>query len=100
MAWFYLIIAGIFEWDWPVGLKLGLADSGLRWSWIGLSVSRMTVSGALLLIARKTIAIGSAYAVWTGIGAVGAFILGTFLFRERAILARFFFVGPKFASAH
>ena len=93
MAWVYLIIAGIFEWGWPVGLKLGLAESGLRWGWIGFSVLCMAVSGKLLLIAQKTIPMGTAYAVWTGIGAVGTFALGLLVFSEPATLARFFFVG-------
>lgn len=108
MAWVYLVFAGIFEWGWPVGLKLGLADSGLRWGWIGFSAVCMIFSGALLLIAQKTIPMGTAYAVWTGIGAVGTFVLGLLLFSEPATLARFFFVGLivvgiiglKVASAH
>ena len=65
MAWVYLIIAGIFEWGWPVGLKLGLADTGLRWSWIAFAAVCMAFSGALLLIAQKTIPMGTAYVVWT-----------------------------------
>lgn len=93
MAWVILIIAGLLEWGWPVGLKLGLAESGLRWSWIGFSLLCMVGSGALLLIAQKTIPMGTAYAVWTGIGAVGTFALGLILFREPATVARFFFVG-------
>jgi len=93
MAWVYLITAGIFEWGWPVGLKLGLTDTGLRWNWIAFSAICMAVSGALLLIAQKTIPMGTAYAVWTGIGAVGTFILGILIFSEPATLARFFFVG-------
>lgn len=108
MAWVYLIIAGIFEWGWPVGLKLGLADSGLRWSWIAFAAICMAVSGALLLIAQKTIPMGTAYAVWTGIGAVGTFIIGILIFNEAANFARFFFVGLivvgivglKLSSAH
>ncbi len=108
MAWVYLIIAGVFEWGWPVGLKLGLAEHGLRWGWIGFAVACMAASGALLLIAQKTIPMGTAYAVWTGIGAVGTFVLGLLLFSEPATLARFFFVGLivigilglKLASAH
>ena len=108
MAWVYLVIAGIFEWGWPVGLKLGLSETGLRWGWIAFAGVCMVVSGALLLIAQKTIPMGTAYAVWTGIGAVGTFVLGLFLFSESATLARFFFVGLivigivglKFASAH
>ncbi len=108
MAWVYLVIAGFFEWGWPVGLKLGLAEDGLRWGWIGFAVVCMAASGALLLIAQKTIPMGTAYAIWTGIGAVGAFVIGIFLFGEPATFARFFFVGLivvgivglKLASAH
>ena len=108
MAWVYLVIAGIFEWGWPVGLKLGLAETGLRYGWIGFAALCMAFSGALLLIAQKTIPISTAYAVWTGIGAVGTFVIGIFLFSEPANFARFFFVGLivvgivglKLASAH
>lgn len=108
MAWVYLIIAGIFEWGWPVGLKLGLAETGMRWGWIGFAVLCMAASGTLLLIAQKTVPMGTAYAVWTGIGAVGTFVIGILLFDESANLARFFFVGLiivgivglKLASAH
>ena len=94
MAWVYLIAAGIMEWGWPIGLKLGVAESGLRSGWIGFAAVFMVASGALLLIAQKTIPMGTAYAVWTGIGAVGAFILGILIFGEPATLARFLFVGP------
>ena len=108
MAWIFLIIAGVFEWGWPVGLKLGMSDDGLRWGWIGFAALCMLASGTLLLIAQKTIPMGTAYAVWTGIGAVGAFLLGLWLFSEPATLARFFFVGLivvgivglKLVSAH
>ncbi len=93
MAWLYLVIAGIFEWGWPVGLKLGLADTGFKWGWIAFAAVCITCSGALLLLAQRTLPIGTAYAVWTGIGAVGTFLLGIWLFAEAATLARFFFVG-------
>jgi quaternary ammonium compound-resistance protein SugE len=93
MAWVWLVVAGLFEWGWPVGLKFGMADGGLRWGWIAFAIVCMTASGACLLIAQKTIPMGTAYAVWTGIGAVGAFVLGLILFAEPATLARFFFVG-------
>jgi quaternary ammonium compound-resistance protein SugE len=93
MAWVYLIVAGIFEWGWPIGLKYGLTDAGLRWGWIGFAAVCILVSGGLLLVAQRTIPIGTAYAVWTGIGAVGTFFLGIFLFSEPATLVRFFFVG-------
>ncbi len=76
-----------------MGLSSGIADTGIRWGWITFSGICMAFSGALLLIAQKTIPMGPAYVVWTGIGAVGAFVLGLVLFREPATLARFFFVG-------
>ncbi|MCC7278628.1 MAG: multidrug efflux SMR transporter [Chromatiaceae bacterium] len=93
MAWVYLVVAGIFEWGWPVGLKYGMTAAGPRWVWIGFAVLCMVASGALLLLAQRTIPMGTAYAVWTGIGAVGTFVLGIWLFSEPATLARFFFVG-------
>jgi quaternary ammonium compound-resistance protein SugE len=93
MAWVALIIAGVFEWGWPVGLKLGMTDAGLRWGWIGFAALCMLASGTLLLMAQKTIPMGTAYAVWTAIGAVGPFVLGIYLFAEPATLARWFFVG-------
>lgn len=93
MSWIYLIVAGVFEWGWPVGLKLGMAETGLRWSWIVFAMVCMALSGILLMMAQRTIPIGTAYAVWTGIGAVGTFFLGIFVFGEPTNLARFFFVG-------
>jgi quaternary ammonium compound-resistance protein SugE len=93
MAWTALVIAGVFEWGWPVGLKLGWTATGSRPAWIVFSGVCMIASGALLLYAQTAIAIGTAYAVWTGIGAVGTFVLGVLLFRDAATLARFFFVG-------
>jgi len=98
MAWIYLVVAGIFEWGWPVGLKLGLAETGLRWGWIGFAAVCMALSGGLLLAAQKTIPMGTAYAVWTGIGAVGTFALGIWLFSEPATVARFLFVGMIIAG--
>ena len=53
----------------------------------------MAASGGLLLVAQKTIPMGTAYAVWTGIGAVGTFVIGILVFQEASNLARFFFVG-------
>jgi quaternary ammonium compound-resistance protein SugE len=93
MAWLYLIVAGIFEWGWPVGLKLGWSDQGAHYGWITFAIVSMVASGALLLLAQRTIPMGTAYAVWTGIGAVGTFLLGILIFAEPATLARFFFVG-------
>lgn len=93
-AWIYLIIAGIFEWGWPVGLKLGkTVDGKTNWYWLTFSGVTMFASGALLMLAQKEISIGTAYAVWTGIGAVGAFVLGILLFKESSEIKRFLFVG-------
>lgn len=93
MGWTYLIIAGIFEWGWPAGLKLGWPNEGAHYGWIAFAVVCMIISGALLLLALRTIPMGIAYAIWTGIGAVGTLVLGILLFGEAATLARFFFVG-------
>ena len=93
MAWVYLIVAGVFEIGWPLGLKLGWTDQGLR-SWpLALSIICMAISGGLLLVAQRTIPMGTAYAVWTGIGAVGAFFVGLVMFSEPATAARFVCVG-------
>ena len=93
VAWAYLIVAGIFEWGWPVGLKLGWSEQGAHYGWIAFALVSMVASGALLLLAQRDIPMGTAYAVWTGIGAVGTFLLGILLFGEPAQVARFFFVG-------
>ena len=93
MAWIYLLVAGVFEWGWPVGLKLGLSDAGLRWSWIAFAGVCMAVSGVLLLTAQREIPMGTAYAVWTGIGAVGTATLGIILFGEPATAFRLASIG-------
>jgi quaternary ammonium compound-resistance protein SugE len=93
VAWLQLVIAGIFEWGWPVGLKLGWSEAGARWPWIAFAIGCMAASGVLLLMAQRKIAMGTAYAVWTGIGAVGTFLLGIALFGDAATTARFLFVG-------
>lgn len=93
MAWLYLLIAGVFEWGWPVGLKLGWTGQGAHYGWIAFAILCMAASGSLLLLAQRTIPMGTAYAVWTGIGAVGTFGIGILVFSEPASLARFFFVG-------
>ena len=93
MAWVYLLIAGIFEWGWPLGLKLGWTDKGAHIGWLAFAIVTMACSGTLLLIAQRTIPMGTAYAVWTGIGAVGTFLIGIAVFNEPSTLLRFFFVG-------
>ena len=93
MAWVYLVIAGIFEWGWPIGLKFGWTDEGVQpWPLTG-AIFSMFASGTLLLLAQQTIPVGTAYAVWTGIGAVGTFALGILFLGESAEVARFVCVG-------
>ena len=93
MAWVYLIVAGVFEIGWPLGLKLGWGDQGIRPWPLAMSIICMAISGGLLLVAQRTIPMGTAYAVWTGIGAVGTFFVGIVAFSEPATAARFVCVG-------
>ena len=92
MAWTYLIIAGVFEWGWPIGLKFAWTENGIKYLPLTIAVVSMAVSGALLLLAQREIPVGTAYAVWTGIGAVGTFLLGIWFLGESANLARFIVV--------
>ena len=80
MSWTYLVIAGLFEIVWAVGLKY--TDGFTRlWPVLG-TVACMAVSFFLLSLSLKTIPIGTAYAVWTGIGAAGTALLGMLWFNE------------------
>ena len=72
MAWIYLVLAGVCEIGWPIGLKLGWTPTGARPLWLGFAIACMAVSGVLLLLAQRVIPMGTAYAVWTGIGAAGS----------------------------
>lgn len=86
MAWIYLLLAGLFEVIWAIGLKYTEGFTRL-WPTVGTLVA-MAVSIALLAMAVKTLPIGTAYAIWTGIGAVGAVALGIVLFGDPATLPR------------
>mgnify|MGYP003626276221 CR=1 FL=1 len=88
LAWISLLIAGLFEIGWPVGLKNGWSNGGINPLWIAFGVACMAASGALLFYAQRTIPMGTAYAVWTGIGAAGTFIVGVWLFGDAASLLR------------
>jgi quaternary ammonium compound-resistance protein SugE len=90
MAWFYLLIAGLLEIVWAVGLKYTAGFTRLLPTVI--TVSAMALSLYFLGISLKTLPIGTAYAIWTGIGALGAAILGMVLFKEPATLMRIFFI--------
>ena len=88
MGWIYLILAGMFEIGWPVGLKMA-QEPATRIVGILIAVIFMAISGALLWMAQKTIPIGTAYAIWTGIGAVGTFAVGVMIYNDPATAMRF-----------
>jgi quaternary ammonium compound-resistance protein SugE len=88
MAWLYLVVAGLFEVGWPLGLKKGYGPEGVQVGWILFAIAAMTASGVLLMLAQRAIPMGTAYAVWTGIGAVGAFFVGILLFGDQASAMR------------
>ena len=91
MAWIYLLIAGLFEIAWAIGLKYTDGFSRL-WPSLGTGTA-MIVSLAFLGLALKELPVGTAYAVWTGIGAIGTVILGIILFGEPATALRLGCVG-------
>lgn len=86
MEWCILVIAGLFEVGWAIGLKYTEGFTRL-WPSVGTGLA-MILSVVLLGIAMKTIPVGTAYAVWTGIGTIGAVTLGIFLFGESANFLR------------
>ncbi len=80
MAWAYLLIAALFEVSWAVGLKY---THGFTKFWPSAgTIAGMALSLTFLALAVRTLPLGTAYAIWTGIGAVGAAILGIILFSE------------------
>ena len=106
MSWLYLFIAGVFEIVWAIALKY---TQGFTRPFPSLiTIAGMVVSFYFLSLATKVLPIGSAYAVWTGIGAVGAITLGVILFKEPFDLPRMLFIsliligiiGLRFVSPH
>jgi quaternary ammonium compound-resistance protein SugE len=91
MPWILLFIAGLLEVGWAIGLKYTEGFTRL-WPSVG-TLAAMTLSVVLLGLAMRTLPVGTAYAVWTGIGAVGTVILGIVLFAEPATAARLVCVG-------
>ena len=91
MAWFYLLLAGLFEIIWAVGLKYTQGFTKLYPTIITLAA--MPVSFLLLSQSLKTLPIGTAYAIWTGIGAVGTVIYGLFFLGEPATFMRLVCIG-------
>jgi len=91
MAWLYLLIAGLFEVGWAIGLKY---TEGFSRLWPSLAtVAAMIISLGFLGLALKTLPVGTAYAIWTGVGAVGTAILGIYLFAEPANAMRLACIG-------
>jgi quaternary ammonium compound-resistance protein SugE len=88
MAWFYLILAGLFEIGWPVGLKMA-QEENTRFIGISIAIAFMAVSGFFLWLAQKQIPIGTSYAVWTGIGAAGTFLVGVIFYGDPTSLGRY-----------
>ena len=91
MSWIILVIAGLFEIGWAIGLKYTQGFTRL-WPTLG-TVGAMVISVGLLGVAMRELPVGTAYAVWTGIGAVGTVILGIVLFGDPANAPRLVCVG-------
>ena len=87
MAWITLFFAGLFEIGWPVGLKMA-QQAQTRTLGIVVALVCMAISGLLLWFAQKTIPLGTSYAIWTGIGAAGTFLVGVLLYGDSASLGR------------
>ena len=91
MAWIYLTVAGLFEIAWAIGLKY--TDGFTRLLPSLWTIASMILSIVLLGLAFKTLPVGTAYAVWTGIGAVGTAALAIYLFAEPATALRLISIG-------
>lgn len=81
MEWIYLIIASVFEIGWPFGLKMASISSH-KVLWIIFVQIALILSGVFLYFAQKQISIGTAYAIWTSIGAIGTFTVGVLVFND------------------
>ena len=91
MAWVYLVVAGLFEITWAIGLKY--AEGFTRPIPSAITIVGMILSVVLLGLALRELPVGTGYAVWTGIGTVGAAILGMILFQEPATALRIGCIG-------
>ena len=87
MCWINLFIAALFEVGWPFGMKMA-SISPHKILWILFAIIAMTLSGVFLYLAQKEIPVGTAYAIWTGIGAACTFIIGVLVFNDTLNLMR------------
>lgn len=99
MNWVLLVIAGLFEVAFASALGQARISAGSKaYFWYGCFVVALTISMLLLMKATQTLPLGTAYAVWTGIGAVGTVIVGILVFKEPASFWRLFFLTTLIAS--
>lgn len=87
MGWIYLLIAAVFEVGWPLGLKMASVSSA-KVLWIIFAIIVMGLSGVFLYLAQKEIPVGTAYAIWTGIGASCTFLIGVLFFHDTLSVLR------------
>ncbi len=109
MNWIILIVAGLFEVGFTFCLGKAKESTGSEmYAWYAGFLISLTLSMSLLMKATQTLPLGTAYAVWTGVGAVGTVLVGIFIFKEPISFWRIFFiftlissiVGLKFVSSH
>ena len=99
MSWILLIIAGLFEVGFAFCLGKAKETTGMTmYGWYAGFLVALTISMTLLVRATQTLPIGTAYAVWTGIGAVGTVLVGIFVFRDPVTFWRIFFITTLIAS--
>lgn len=91
MSWVLLLIAAVFEVGWPLGFKLSALHPERFWQYMAGAIVSMLFSGLFLYMAQKNIPVSTAYIVWTGIGAVGTFLIGILWFGDSASMLRMFF---------
>ncbi len=99
MNWIILVIAGLFEtaFAFCLGKAKETAGAAMYWWYVGFAIT-LTISMVLLVKAVQTLPVGTAYAVWTGIGAAGTVLIGIFVFKEPATFLRLFFLFTLVAS--
>ena len=90
MAWFYLVLAGASECFWSAMMKLSEGFS--HWGYTLATILGLVVSFGALVLATKSLPLSLAYPIWTGIGAVGAVLIGVFAFKDSVSPATWFFV--------